>query len=164
MWLPINDNCTDPSRKLVQLKICRVFFKVLSSQSFFKGKWLWVSKSNMADKMSYCSYFPARGSKICQKDSPHQNVFKLTLSQKSFFVFRKDRQCKFKSLLSPNLDLINIISVRALKALDFWTTLPGVLYKTCVKPKEESTLVIPSWNILTEENLTQFENLLAYTL
>ena len=104
------------------------------------------------------------GSKICQKDSPHQNVLKLTLSQKSFFVFRKDRQCKFKFLLSPNLDLINIISVRALKALDFWTTLPGVLYKTCVKPKEESTLVIPSWNILTEENLTQFENLLAYSL
>ena len=31
-------------------------------------------------------------SKICQKDSPHQNVFKLTLSQKSFYVFRKDRQ------------------------------------------------------------------------
>ena len=59
------------------------------------------------------------GSKICQKDSPYQNVLKLTLSQKSFFVFRKDRQCKFKFLLSPNLDLINIISVRALKALDF---------------------------------------------
>ena len=55
------------------------------------------------------------GSKICQKDSPHQNVFKLTLSQKSFYVFRKDRQCKFKFLLSPNLDLINIISVRLSK-------------------------------------------------
>ena len=26
-------------------------------------------------------------SKICQKDSPHQNVFKLTLSRKSFYVF-----------------------------------------------------------------------------
>ena len=50
-------------------------------------------------------------SKICQKDSPHQNVFKLTLSQKSFYVFRKDRQCKFIFLLSPSLDLINIISV-----------------------------------------------------
>ena len=54
-------------------------------------------------------------SKICQKDSPHQNVFKLTLSQKSFYVFRKDRQCKFIFLLSPSLDLINIISVRALE-------------------------------------------------
>ena len=54
-------------------------------------------------------------SKICQKDSPHQNVFKLTLSQKSFYVFRKDRQCKFIFLLSPSLDLINIISVWLLK-------------------------------------------------
>ena len=57
-------------------------------------------------------------SKICQKDSPHQNVFKLTLSQKSFYVFRKDRQCKFIFLLSPSLDVINIISVRALKAME----------------------------------------------
>ena len=56
-------------------------------------------------------------SKICQKDSPHQNVFKLNLSQKSFYVFRKDRQCKFIFLLSPSLDLINIISVRALEAM-----------------------------------------------
>ena len=56
-------------------------------------------------------------SKICQKDSPHQKVFKLTLSQKSFYVFRKDRQCKFIFLLSPSLDLINIISVRALEAM-----------------------------------------------
>ena len=56
-------------------------------------------------------------SKICQKDSPHQNIFKLTLSQKSFYVFRKDRQCKFIFLLSPSLDLINIISVRALEAM-----------------------------------------------
>ena len=56
-------------------------------------------------------------SKICQKDSPHQNVFKLTLGQKSFYVFRKDRQCKFIFLLSPSLDLINIISVRALRRI-----------------------------------------------
>ena len=56
-------------------------------------------------------------SKICQKDSPHQNVFKLTLSQKSFYVFRKDRQCKFIFLLSPSLDLINIITVRAFEAM-----------------------------------------------
>ena len=56
-------------------------------------------------------------SKICQKDSPHQNVFKLTLSQKSFYVFRKDRQCKFIFLLSPSLDLINIISVRVFEAM-----------------------------------------------
>ena len=38
---------------------CRDFYKVLSSQSFFKGKQLWVLKSNMADKTSYHSYFPA---------------------------------------------------------------------------------------------------------
>ena len=56
-------------------------------------------------------------SKICQKDCPHQNIFKLTLSQKSFYVFRKDRQCKFIFLLSPSLDLINIISVQALEAM-----------------------------------------------
>ena len=57
------------------------------------------------------------GSKICQKDCSHQNIFKLTLSQKSFYVFRKDRQCKFIFLLSPSLDLLNIISVRALEAM-----------------------------------------------
>ena len=51
------------------------------------------------------------------KDSPQLNVFKLTLSQKSFYVFRKDRQCKFIFLLSPSLDLINTISVRALEAM-----------------------------------------------
>ena len=56
-------------------------------------------------------------SEICRKDSSHQNVFKLTLSQKSFYVFRKDRQCKFIFLLSPSLDLINIISVWALEAM-----------------------------------------------
>ena len=68
-----------------------------------------------------------------RKDSPHQNIFKLTLSQKSFYVFRKDRQCKFIFLLSPSLDLINIISVRALKAMKVagetlqrsWHTLPA---------------------------------------
>ena len=72
-------------------------------------------------------------SKICQKDSPHQNVFKLTLSQKTSYVFRKDRQCKFIFLLSPSLDLINIISVRALEAMKVagetlqrnWRTLPA---------------------------------------
>ena len=69
----------------------------------------------MVDKISYHSYFPA--SKICQKDSPHQSVFKLTFSQKSFYVFRKDRQRKFIFLLSPSLDLINIISVRALETM-----------------------------------------------
>ena len=39
----------------------RVFFKVLSSSSFFKGKRLLVLKYNMADKTSV--------------HSPHQNVF-----------------------------------------------------------------------------------------
>ena len=56
-------------------------------------------------------------SKICQKDSLHRNGFILTLSQKSFYVFRKDRQCKFIFLLSPSFDLINIISVQALEAM-----------------------------------------------
>ena len=51
-----------------------------------------------------------------KRQSPSQR-FKLTLSQKSFCVFRKDRQCKFIFLLSPSLDLINIISVRALEAM-----------------------------------------------
>ena len=55
------------------------------------------------------------GSKICQKDCSHQNIFKLTLSQKSFYVFRKYRQCKFIFLLSPSLDLTNIISVWVLE-------------------------------------------------
>ena len=81
----------------------RVFFKVLSSRSFFKGKRLLVLKYNMADKTSV--------------HSPHENVFKQTLSPRSFYVFRKDRQCKFIFLLSPSLDPINIISVRALEAV-----------------------------------------------
>ena len=113
----------------------RVFFEVLSSRSFCKGNQLWVRrthtmgfsplflggsgacKSNMADKTSYRSYFPATAARFVQKKSPHQTVFKLTLSQKSIYVFRKDRLCKFIFLLSPSLDLINIISVRALEAM-----------------------------------------------
>ena len=71
----------------------------------------------MADETSYHSYFPATAARFVKKTVPHQNVFKLTLSQKSFYVFRKDRQCKFIFLLSPSLDLINIISVRALDAM-----------------------------------------------
>ena len=68
--------------------------------------------------MSHCLYFPATAARFVKKDSPHQNVFKLTLSQKSFYVFRKDRQCKFIFLLSPSLDLINITSkLRALEAM-----------------------------------------------
>ena len=145
--------------KKLNTQVNRVFFKVLSSWSFFLkvnscGSWnptwrtkcgavlayrymgefllfsypymeLWRSSlmfrsfvyryTRTQPKMSYHSYFPA--SKICQKDSPHQNVFKLTFSQRSFYVFRKDRQCKFIFLLSPSLDLINIISVRALEVM-----------------------------------------------
>ena len=70
----------------------------------------------MVDKTSYYSYFLAITVRFI-KESPHQNVFKLTLSQKSFYVFRKDRQCKFIFLLSPSLDLMNIISVRALEGM-----------------------------------------------
>ena len=67
--------------------------------------------------MSYCSYFPATTARFVKKTVPIRMFFKLTLSQKSFYVFRKDRQCKFIFLLSPSLDLINIISVQALKAM-----------------------------------------------
>ena len=35
----------------------------------------------------YVGVLSCHRSKICQKDSPHQNVFKLTLSRKSFYVF-----------------------------------------------------------------------------
>ena len=49
---------------------CRIFFKVLSSRSFFKGKQLWVSKSNMADKTSYHSYFPATAVRFVKKTVP----------------------------------------------------------------------------------------------
>ena len=45
----------------------RIFFKVLSSQSFFKGKRLWVLKSNMADETSYHSYFPAAATSLYAK-------------------------------------------------------------------------------------------------
>ena len=80
---------------------------------------MWVLKSNMADKMSYClyMYFPATTARFVKKTVPIRMFFKLTLSQKSFYVFRKDRQCKFIFLLSPSLDLINIISVWALEAM-----------------------------------------------
>ena len=71
----------------------------------------------MVDKRSYCLYFPATTARFVKKTVPIRMFFKLTLSQKSFYVFRKDRQCKFIFLLSPSLDLINIISVRALEAM-----------------------------------------------
>ena len=48
----------------------RVFFKVLSSQSFFKGKQLGVSKSNMVDKTSYRLYFPATAARFVKKKVP----------------------------------------------------------------------------------------------
>ena len=85
--------------------------------SFLLTQWcIHILKSNMVDKTSYYSYFLAITVRFI-KESPHQNVFKLTLSQKSFYVFRKDRQCKFIFLLSPSLDLMNIISVRALEGM-----------------------------------------------
>ena len=94
----------------------RVFFKVLSSQSLLRvnscGSEIQYGRQNFISVILSCHHI-----KICQKDSPHQNIFKLTLSQKSFYVFRKDRQCKSIFLWSPSLDPINIISVRALKAM-----------------------------------------------
>ena len=55
---------------LLLLIIISVFFKVLSRRSFFKGKWLWVSKSNMADETSYCLYFPASTARFVKKTVP----------------------------------------------------------------------------------------------
>ena len=104
-------------KKQRRMRMAGFSLRFLSIRSFFKGKRLWVWKSNMADKTSYRSYFPATAARFVQKKSPHQTVFKLTLSQKSIYVFRKDRLCKFIFLLSPSLDLINIISVRALEAM-----------------------------------------------
>ena len=94
----------------------RVFFKVLSSQSFLKGKWLGVSKSNMVDKTSYRSYFPATAARFVKRKSPSE-LFSTNLESEVFYVFRKDRQCKFIFLLSPSLDLMNIISLWALEAV-----------------------------------------------
>ena len=48
----------------------KVFFKVLISRSSSKGKRLWVSKSNMADKTSYRSYFPATAARFVKKTVP----------------------------------------------------------------------------------------------
>ena len=45
-------------------------YKVLISRSSSKGKRLWVSKSNMADKTSYHSYFPATAARFVKKNSP----------------------------------------------------------------------------------------------
>ena len=55
---------------LLLLIMISVFFKVLSRRSFFKGKWLWVSKSNMADETSYCLYFPASTARFVKKTVP----------------------------------------------------------------------------------------------
>ena len=49
--LALKARCCDVLKENVEFNYrssCRVFFKVLSSRSFFKGKRLWVSKSNMA--------------------------------------------------------------------------------------------------------------------
>ena len=54
--------------------------------------------------------FLATAARFAPKDSLEHNVSKQSLSQKSLYVSRKDRQCKFIFLLSPGLDLINIIS------------------------------------------------------
>ena len=59
-------------------------------------------------------------SKISQKDSPHQNIFKLTLSQNSFYVFRKDRQCKFIFLLK-----LKAMKVAGETLQRSWHTLPA---------------------------------------
>ena len=92
-------------------KVTGFSLRFLSSRSFFKDKWysyLEIQYGQYGGQNVILCVLSCHRSKICQKDSPHQNVFKLTLSQKSFYVFRKDRQCKFIFLLSPSLDLINM--------------------------------------------------------
>ena len=49
-------------------------YKVLISRSSSKGKRLWVSKSNMADKTSYHSYFPATAARFVQKTVPFRTI------------------------------------------------------------------------------------------
>ena len=68
--LTLKAHCCDEVKENVEFNYrssCRVFFKVLSSRSFFKGKWLWVSKSNMADNTSYRSNFPATAARFVKK-------------------------------------------------------------------------------------------------
>ena len=50
----------------------RVFFKVLSSWSFFKGKRLWVSKSNMVDKTLYGTFLPPQQD-LSKRQSPSEH-------------------------------------------------------------------------------------------
>ena len=101
-------------------KVTGFSLRFLSSRSFFKDKWysyLEIQYGQYGGQNVILCVLSCHRSKICQKDSPHQNVFKLTLSQRTSYVFRKDRQCIFIFLLSPSLDLINIIFVRALEAM-----------------------------------------------
>ena len=49
-------------------------YKVLISRSSSKGKRLWVSKSNMADKTSYHSYFPATAARFVKKTVPFRTI------------------------------------------------------------------------------------------
>ena len=101
-------------------KVTRFSPRFLCSRSFFKDKWysyLEIQYGQYGGQNVILFVLSCHRSKVCPKNSPHQNVFKLTLSQKTSCVFRKDRQCKFKFLLSPSLDLINIIFVRALEAM-----------------------------------------------
>ena len=101
-------------------KVTGFSLRFLSSRSFFKDKWysyLEIQYGQYGGQNVILCVLSCHRSKICQKDSPHQNVFKLTLSPKTSYVFRKDRQCKFIFLWSPSLDLINIIFVRALEAM-----------------------------------------------
>ena len=84
------------------------------ARAFFKGKWyshleIQYGRQNVTFVLS------CHSSKNCPKESPHQNVFEQTLIQKSFNVFRKDRQSQLIFSLSPSLDQKNIISVRVLK-------------------------------------------------
>ena len=68
--LALKARCCDVLKENVEFNYrssCRVFFKVLSSRSFLKGKRLWVSKSNMADNTSYRSYFPATAARFVKK-------------------------------------------------------------------------------------------------
>ena len=68
---------------------------------------IWWTKGHIV-----CTFLPPQ-----QDLSKRQSPWLTNLESEVFYVFRKDRQCKFIFLLSPSLDLINIISVRALEEM-----------------------------------------------
>lgn len=63
----------------------------------------------MGDNKLYCMFFPATAARFVEKDSPKHSVSKLAVASwvtNLLHVFRKDRHCKFISLMSLNLYLL----------------------------------------------------------